>query len=153
MSEHRATVAWTRESADFTYKSYNRGHAWRFDGGEEVRASAAPEYLGDPARVNPEEAFVASLSSCHMLTFLALAARRKLVVDRYTDAAVGHLEKNAKGRLAITRVELRPDVVFAAEAPSDEVLAELHHEAHEQCFIASSVTTEVTVRPPRRASA
>jgi organic hydroperoxide reductase OsmC/OhrA len=149
MSEHQATIAWTRESSDFGYKSYNRSHAWRFEGGEEVRASAAPEYLGDRTRVNPEEALVASLSSCHMLTFLALAARRKLVVDRYTDSAVGYLEKNAEGRLAITRVELRPDVVFAPAAPSDEVLAALHHEAHEQCFIANSVRTQVTVLPPR----
>jgi organic hydroperoxide reductase OsmC/OhrA len=149
MSEHQATIAWTRESSDFAYKTYNRSHAWRFEGGEEVRASAAPEYLGDRTRVNPEEALVASLSSCHMLTFLALAARRKLVVDRYTDSAVGYLEKNAEGRLAITRVELRPDVVFAPAAPSDEVLAALHHEAHEQCFIANSVRTQVTVLPPR----
>lgn len=148
MSEHRATIEWARESADFGYRSYNRSHAWRFEGGEEVRASAAPEYLGERARVNPEEAFVASLSSCHMLTFLALAARRRLVVDRYTDCAVGYLEKNAEGRLAITRVELRPDVLFAPAAPSDEVVAALHHEAHEQCFIANSVRTHVTVRPP-----
>lgn len=152
MSEHQATIEWARESADFSYKSYNRSHAWRFEGGEVVRASAAPEYLGEGARVNPEEALVASLSSCHMLTFLALAARRRLVVDRYTDRAVGYLEKNAEGRLAITRVELRPEVLFAPEAPSDEVVAALHHEAHEQCFIANSVRTQVTVRPPRSSS-
>lgn len=149
MSEHKATIAWSRESPDFVYKSYNRSHAWRFEGGEEVRASAAPEYLGERARVNPEEAFVASLSSCHMLTFLALAARRKLVVDRYADSAVGYLEKNAEGRLAVTRVELRPDVVFGPAAPPDEVVAALHHEAHEQCFIANSVRTQVTVLPSR----
>lgn len=148
MSEHKATIEWTRTSPDFQYKTYNRAHLWRFEGGPDVPASAAPAYLGEPGRVDPEEAFVAALSSCHMLTFLAVAAKRKLVVDRYVDHAVGHMEKNAEGKLAVTRVLLRPEVTFSGEQPGAEVLAALHHDAHEHCFIASSVRTEVRVEPP-----
>ena len=146
MSEHRATVSWRRESDDFAYESYNRGHGWSFDSGVEVPASAAPDFLGDPDRVDPEEAFVAAISSCHMLTFLAIAARKRLVVDGYRDEAVGHMEKNEDGRLAITRVVLRPRIEFAGDgAPSADVLEKMHHQAHEHCFIANSVRTEVTV--------
>lgn len=113
-----------------------------------MRASAAPAYLGDPALVDPEEAFVASLSSCHMLTFLALAAKKRLVVDRYTDEAVGYMEKNAQGKLAITRVVLRPKVSFGGSgAPPAEVSEELHATAHRYCFIANSVTAEIAVEP------
>jgi len=147
MSEHRVTIDWQRGEADFRYETYPRDHLWRFEGGVEVAASAAPDYLGSAERVDPEEAFVAALSSCHMLTFLALAARKRLVVESYRDRAVGVLEKNADGRPAITRVALRPEVRFA-EAPPEAVLAKLHHQAHEHCFIANSVTTEVTVEPP-----
>lgn len=147
MSEHRATIDWQRGGSEFTYESYSRDHLWRFEGGVEVPASAAPDYLGGAERVDPEEAFVASLSSCHMLTFLALAARKRLVVDAYRDAAVGTMEKNAEGRLAITRVVLRPEVRFSGEPPSPEVLERLHHLAHEHCFIANSVRTDVRVEP------
>ena len=108
MSEHRVSVKWARNSTDFGYKNYNRDHVWRFDSGVEVPASAAPAYLGNPQRVDPEAAFVAALSSCHMLTFLALASNKGFVVDSYEDNAVGHLEKNANGKLAITHVELHP---------------------------------------------
>jgi organic hydroperoxide reductase OsmC/OhrA len=108
MSEYRAAIRWTRESSDFSYDSYDRNHGWKFGSGVEVAASAAPEFRGDPERVNPEEAFVAAIAGCHMLTFLAIAARKRLVVDSYTDKATGYMEKNAAGKLAITRVVLRP---------------------------------------------
>ena len=111
-----------------------------------MTATAAPAYLGDPKNVDPEEAFVASLSSCHMLTFLAIACKQKFVLDEYTDDAVGHMEKNAEGRLAITRVELHPKLKFSGDKqPNTEELDKMHHLAHEQCFIANSVKTEVTV--------
>jgi organic hydroperoxide reductase OsmC/OhrA len=145
MSEHRASIAWQRTSQDFTYQTYNRAHEWRFTSAT-VPASATKEYRGDAERVNPEEALVAALSSCHMLTFLAVAAKHKLVLDSYRDDAVGVLEKNAEGRLAITRVTLRPRIEWAAGVTvSAEQLAKLHHDAHENCFIASSVKTVVTV--------
>jgi organic hydroperoxide reductase OsmC/OhrA len=147
MSEHRASIAWRRSSQDFTYQSYNRAHDWRFTAAT-VPASATKEYRGDESRVNPEEALVAALSSCHMLTFLAVAAKRKLSLDSYQDEAVGVLEKNAAGRLAVTRVTLRPQVVWTAGVTvSAEDLAQMHHDAHEGCFIAHSVKTEVTVEP------
>ncbi len=111
-----------------------------------MTGTAAPAYLGNPANVDPEEAYVASLSSCHMLTFLAIACKQKFVLDSYEDEAVGHMEKNAEGKLAITRVELRPKIKFAGEKqPTPEELEQLHHGAHDNCFIANSVKTEVTV--------
>ena len=111
-----------------------------------MQASAAPAYLGNPKLVDPEEAFVASLSSCHMLTFLAIAAKKRFVLDEYVDEAVGHMEKNAEGRLAITRVVLRQKTRFSGDKqPSKQDLDEMNHAAHEQCFIANSVKTEVTV--------
>jgi len=152
MSEHYATIEWTRTSPEFTYQTYNRDHAWRFDGGGAIEASAAPAYKGSPALIDPEEAFVASLSACHMLTFLALATKKHLVVNSYVDEAIGHLGKNADGKMAITRVVLRPRIDFDV-APSPEDLRELHHGAHEMCFIANSVSTEVTVEEPSEAPA
>lgn len=147
MSEHRAHVAWQRTSHDFTYQTYNRAHEWRFTA-VTVPASATKEYRGEAERVNPEEALVASLSSCHMLTFLAVAAKHKLVLDSYADDAVGVLEKNAEGRLAVTRVVLRPRIVWAPGVTvTPEQLAKLHHDAHEGCFVANSVKTTVSVEP------
>jgi organic hydroperoxide reductase OsmC/OhrA len=146
MSEHHATIVWQRRSADFTYMTYNREHDWRFKGGVVVEASAAPQYRGSPNCPDPEDAFVASLSSCHMLTFLAVAAVGGFVVESYEDEPVGHLEKNAAGKMAITRVELRPKIVFGgARQPTPADLERLHDKAHKECFIANSVTTEVTV--------
>ena len=147
MSEHHAGVRWTRTTSDFTYDVYNRAHEVRFkDGAIVLAASAAPAFRGDETRVDPEEAFVASLSSCHMLTFLAICARKKLTVDAYEDDAVGHLEKNAAGKLAMTRVTLHPRVRFAPGVNVDAAaLADIHHKSHEECFIANSVKTEVTV--------
>ena len=132
---------------EFDYDSYPRRHVWSFAGGTRVEASSAPDFRGDPELVDPEEAFVASLASCHMLTFLAVAARRRLVVDRYEDHAVGFLEKNEQGRLAITRVVLHPVVTFAEPGARGEDLARLHHLAHEHCFIANSVRTEISIEP------
>ena len=148
MSEHKATVRWTRDGKDFTYKTYSRDHAWKFPNGVEVPASAAPAYLGNPNRVDPEAAFVAALSSCHMLTFLALACNKGFVVESYEDDAVGHLEKNAAGKMAVTRVELHPKIAFGgAKAPAQADLDWLHDKAHKECFIANSVTTDVRVVP------
>jgi organic hydroperoxide reductase OsmC/OhrA len=145
MSEHHASIRWQRTSKDFTYDSYNRAHEWRFTG-TTVPASATKEYRGDPTRVNPEEALVAALSSCHMLTFLAIATKRKLSLDSYSDDAVGWMEKNEAGRLAITRVTLRPKIVWSGGVTVSRAdLDKMHHEAHEGCFIANSVKTEVSV--------
>ncbi len=148
MSAHTAHVAWVRTTPTFTYDAYDRSHRIVYGGGIEVAASSAPDFLGDGARVNPEEAFVGALSSCHMLTFLAIAARKRLVVDAYEDTAEGFLEKNAAGRLAVTRVILRPKVRFAEGTDvSAEALAALHESSHTHCFIAQSVKTAVTVEP------
>lgn len=147
MSEHKATLRWRRSSETFTYDAYNRGHTWSFDAGIDVRASASPTYRGDADAVDPEEAFVASLASCHMLTFLAITARKRFVVDVYEDEAVGFLEKNEDGKLALMRVVLRPRIRFAEAAPSAEQLATMHDQAHRECFIANSVKTAITVEP------
>ena len=146
MSEHKVTLRWERGGTEFVYQKYPRDHTWSFDGGHTMTASAAPAYLGNPANVDPEEAFVASLSSCHMLTFLAIACKQKFILDDYTDEAVGHMEKNAEGRLAITRVELHPKITWSGDKkPNAEELDKMHHGAHDQCFIANSVKTEVKV--------
>jgi len=145
MSEHKATVRWSRGGKDFTYKTYSRDHVWTLNGND-VPASATTAYLGNPSRVDPEAALVAALSSCHMLTFLALAANKGFIVESYEDAAVGHLEKNAAGKLAITRVELHPRIVYGgSKQPTAADFDWLHDKAHKECFIANSVTTEVRV--------
>ena len=148
MGEYTATVAWQIRDGDFLDNSYSRAHEWRFDGGLTVPASASPEIVPLPMsvaeNVDPEEAFVASLSSCHMLFFLALAAKRGIAVESYVDAATGYMEKDADGRMAMTRVLLRPNATYAGDsAPDMEQLEGLHHRAHELCFIANSVRTEV----------
>ncbi|WP_406693681.1 OsmC family protein [Singulisphaera sp. Ch08] len=149
MSEHTVDVSWVRETPDFAYENYNRDHDWTFDAGVTIRASAAPAYLGSESCVDPEEAFVASLSSCHMLTFLAIAAKKRYVVDGYKDRAVGVLAKDASGRLAVVRVTLRPEVTFGGEKrPTPDELRQLHEQAHHGCFIANSVKTEVSVESP-----
>jgi organic hydroperoxide reductase OsmC/OhrA len=148
MSEHKVTVDWKRETSDFAYETYNRDHNWVFDAGVTVRASANAAYLGSQSCVDPEEALVASLSSCHMLTFLAIAARKKYVVDGYHDEAVGVLGKDSAGNLAMTKVTLRPQVRFGGDkTPSADGLRQLHDHAHHACFIANSVKTEVIVEP------
>jgi organic hydroperoxide reductase OsmC/OhrA len=152
MGDYTATVVWRREGAKFTDNRYSRGHSWLFDGGVEVKASASPHVVRLPmsveAAVDPEEAFVASLSSCHMLFFLSVAARRGFVVDEYRDTATGVMAKNAAGKIAMTVVTLRPAVAFAgAPQPSRAEIESMHDDAHEQCFIASSVRTEVRCEP------
>jgi organic hydroperoxide reductase OsmC/OhrA len=131
MSERKATVKWVRDCADFGYKTYSRNHVWLFQNGVELPPSAAPAYLGDPNHVDPESAFVAALSSCHMLTFLALASNKGFVVDSYEDTAVGVLEKNANGKLAVTRVDLHPKIAFGGDSePTQAELSSLHDKAH-----------------------
>ncbi len=147
MNEHHAAVRWKRTSADFSYDTYNRAHEIAFKSGKVVlAASSAPEFRGEDDRVNPEEAFVAALSSCHMLTFLAICARKHLTVESYDDDAVGFLDRSPSGKLWMGRVVLRPRVRFGA-AVDEAMLAELHHKSHENCFIANSVTTNVSVEP------
>ena len=152
MSESRTTVTWDRQGAVFTDNRYSRAHTWQFDGGIEVPASSSPHVVPLPmsvaAAVDPEEAFVVSLSSCHMLWFLSLAAAGRWVVESYRDAAVGTLAKNRAGKFMMTVVTLRPEVVFGGERqPSAAEIEALHHRAHEECFLANSVQTEVRCEP------
>lgn len=148
MSEHRALIVWSRGDHAFTDNRYSRLHFWRFDGGAEVPASASPLVVPLPmsseSAVDPEEAFIASLSSCHMLWFLWLAAQRGFRVDEYVDAAIGLLGRDSAGRVAMVRVTLRPRVRFSGDRlPTEEEHQGLHRGAHERCFIANSVKTEV----------
>ncbi len=151
MTEHVAVIDWSRGDQAFADNRYSRAHDWTFDGGAVVRGSSAPTSvpapMSDPAAVDPEEAFVAALSSCHMLFFLAFAARAGFVVDRYRDAAVGVLDRDARGATSMTVVTLRPVVAFGGTAPAAETLADLHHRAHQACYIANSVRTEVRIEP------
>lgn len=153
MSDHHATIEWSRRDQPFLDNRYARAHDWRFDGGATVRGSSAPsalvpEPLSDPAAVDPEEALVAALSSCHMLFFLAFAAKAGLVVDSYNDDAVGLLGRDERGKTSITTVTLRPEVVFSGAArPDAAALEALHHRAHSVCYIANSIRAEVTVEP------
>jgi organic hydroperoxide reductase OsmC/OhrA len=152
MAECKATIEWNREGAKFTDNRYSRAHRWRFDGGVEVPASSSPAVVPVPLSVqeavDPEEAFVASLSRCHMLWFLALAAKGGFVVESYVDDAVGILGKNADGKQAMTHVTLHPRVTFSGETrPSQAQFKQLHDESHERCFIANSVKSELACEP------
>lgn len=153
MAQHSSTILWQRDdTAAFTDHRYNRRHTWTFDGGTVVPGSSSPHVVplpySDAAAVDPEEAFVASLSSCHLLWFLDIAARAGWVVDHYRDEATGLLARNAEGQQAMTQVVLRPAVRFApGKAPTTEELQALHHKAHASCFIANSVKTEVLCEP------
>jgi organic hydroperoxide reductase OsmC/OhrA len=144
MSEHRAVIEWSRDGADFGTR-YDRSHHWSFDGGVVVPASSAPHLQGDPSRVDPEEAFVAAVSSCHMLWFLHLAAVAGHVVDTYRDDAVGTMTRTDTGTQWISRVDLHPVVDFAAPGPEPEDVEALHRESHRVCFIANSVRSAITV--------
>lgn len=154
MAAYSAIVKWQRRTGEaFIDNNYSRGHTWEFDGGVSVPASSSPHVVPVPcsveANVDPEEAFVASLSSCHMLFFLALAAKRKLVVESYLDDALGVMEINESGKMSMTKVTLRPRVKFSGpRQPSMETVEKLHHQAHDQCFIANSVKTVVAVEIP-----
>jgi organic hydroperoxide reductase OsmC/OhrA len=152
MAEHSVGVCWERRVQPFTDNRYSRAHVWNFDGGAVVQASSSPHVVPLPysnaAAVDPEEAFVASLSSCHMLWFLSVAAQRGFCVDSYTDDAVGILEKDVHGKLAMTRVTLRPAAVFSGKRlPTHAEVHTLHHEAHTQCFLANSVKTDIRCEP------
>jgi organic hydroperoxide reductase OsmC/OhrA len=152
MSDHHAIVSWERHGARFADNRYSRAHEWHFDGGARVSASSSPHSVpvpySDPAAVDPEEAYVAALSSCHMLWFLSIAAKSGFAVESYRDAAVGTMEKDASGRMAITTVTLRPHVVFGTEQrekPSDAVVHALHESAHHECYLASSVRSRILI--------
>lgn len=149
-SPYFATIKWQRHDAEFLANRYSRAHLWQFDGGCEVPASASPHIVPHPwselGNVDPEEAFVASLASCHMLFFLAIAAARGFQVDSYTDAAEGHMSKNPQGKIAITTAALHPVAEFSGpKIPDQATIEAMHHEAHERCFIANSVTTNITI--------
>lgn len=155
MSEHRAHISWKFAGGDFAKGKYSREHTWTFDGGVTVPASASPSIVpapySNPGGVDPEEAFVASISSCHMLTFVHMASRAGYEVLSYEDDAVGRLAKSESGARWISSVTLRPSIEYGGErAPSPEQEAQLHHRAHEECFIANSVKTEIEVVPRPR---
>lgn len=157
MSEYRAKIIWKRNpDAAFSDNKYSRGHRWEFDGGAVVPASSSPHIVPTPfsveANVDPEEALIASLSSCHMLFFLSIAAKRGFVVDSYVDNPVGVMEKGADGKVWVTRVTLRRQITFSGELrPTADQLEKLHHQSHEQCFIANSVRAEVVTEIAERA--
>jgi organic hydroperoxide reductase OsmC/OhrA len=150
MSEHKATIRWNRAGPDFGKGKYSREHTWSFDGGAVVSASPSPSAVPAPwsnaANVDPEEAFVASISSCHMLTFLWLASREGFQADSYEDEAVGVMTKNERGIPWVSGVTLRPRIAWSGDQlPTAADLEQLHHRAHEECFIANSIKTAVSV--------
>ena len=152
MAEHKARIEWARKGdpADFAKGKYGREHTWSFDGGVTVPASAAPSVVpapwSNPANVDPEEAFVAAISGCHMLTFLSIAAKKRFTVDRYDDKALGIMTKNENGKLFVSKVTLDPTIAFSGDKqPTPEQIADMHHLAHKECFIANSVLTEIVV--------
>jgi organic hydroperoxide reductase OsmC/OhrA len=152
MAHHEARINWERKGEPFLKGKYSRAHDWSFDGGLTVIASSSPHVVkvpfSDPHAVDPEEAFVASISSCHMLSFLWRACQAGFVCDSYEDDAIGIMEKNAQGRYAVTKVTLKPKAVFSGDKqPSRDDIEHMHHQAHEDCFIANSVKTEITCEP------
>ena len=152
MKAHTARIEWQRGTDAFTSHRYSRGHRWSFDGGLQVPASASPSIVrapySDPAAVDPEEAFVAALASCHMLWFLDIAARQGLQVERYVDQAEGYLETLPDGKQWLARVRLLPTVVVSGgRQPDDGLIEQLHHRAHEECFLANAVKSQMTVEP------
>ena len=150
MSEHKATISWTRTGANFLKGQYSRAHTWDFDGGATVPASSSPSAVpvpwSNPAHVDPEEAYIASVSSCHMLTYLYLASRQGFEIDSYRDEAVGVLTKNEHGVPWVSMIRLNPVIVYGGEKrPTAADEKQLHHHAHEQCFIAQSIKTKVVI--------
>jgi organic hydroperoxide reductase OsmC/OhrA len=156
MSAHHATIDWKLRDPDFIKGRYSREHTWNFDGGLTVAASPSPSVVptpwSNPANIDPEEAFVASVASCHMLTFLWLAAKAGYVIERYRDEAVGTMTKNERGVPWVSLITLRPEISYGEnKCPDAATEAELHHQAHEQCFIANSINTEVEIEAPSSA--
>lgn len=151
MSSHGARISW-KSDGKFVSGDYSRRHEWRFDGGATVAGSSSPhvvrEPMSDPAAVDPEEALVASVCSCHMLWFLSLAQNAGFDVASYVDEASGEMGRIGPGRQAVTRITLRPDIAFNGRQPTEAELGALHHEAHERCFIANSIKSEVVVEAP-----
>ncbi len=150
MSEYTAKIVWHRDGATFSDHHYSRSHLWSFDGGANIAASSSPNVvpvpLSNPAHVDPEEALIAALSSCHMLWFLAIAAQQTFVVNSYLDQAVGVMEKNLQGKLAITNIKLCPQITFTGSTlPTSSQIESIHELAHESCYIANSLKTLVTV--------
>jgi len=151
MANYQAQISWQREGGEsFVDLRYSRAHSWKFDGGVTVPASSAvhsvPLPYSKPENVDPEEALVAAISSCHMLTFLYVAAKSRFIVDSYDDTAIGTMARDSRGRQAITTVVLAPQIVFSgAHEPNEEIVKQLHHEAHEQCYVANSVRSEISV--------
>ena len=152
MFEHVASVHWSRDGADFAANSYSRAHEWHFDGGAVVAGSPSPAVvpppMSDEAAVDPEEAFVASIASCHMLWFLDIARQKGFVVNAYRDKALGHMTRKGPGKFWISRVDLNPEIEWEGTPPTREELEALHHKAHELCFIANSVVTEIVTHLP-----
>jgi organic hydroperoxide reductase OsmC/OhrA len=153
MSTHTATIKWNRSTPDFLNGKYSREHTWTFDGGLTVPASPSPSVVpapySNPANIDPEEAFVAAISSCHMLTYFFLAYQQGFQVDSYYDEAVGHMTKNDRGVPWVSSVDLNPHIVYSGDKlPNPANEEHLHHAAHEQCFIANSIKTAVTVKRP-----
>lgn len=150
MTDFTAEIRWSRGADAFTGSQYSRAHRWLFDGGVEVAASASPHSVPQFARVDavdPEEALIAALASCHMLFFLAIASKRGFIVEEYVDRPVGVLARNDKGRFWMETITLRPEVVFAGAVPAEADLAAIHHQSHDLCYIANSVRSDVRVEP------
>ncbi|MDA1353736.1 MAG: OsmC family protein [bacterium] len=147
MSIHHTQLNWKLTAESFAYETFNREHTMTYKDGLSIPASSAPDYLGKPAHVDPEEALIGAVSSCHMLTFLALASKKRYTVSAYADNAQGTLEKNNDGVLAITTIQLHPKITFEGEKiPNAEELAAMHDKAHQHCFIANSIKAKVTVQ-------
>lgn len=146
MSEHKAEISWKRSTPHFDYDTYDRTHEIKFPGGQKISGSSAAEYKGKPEFANPEEILAASVSACHMLTFLAICAKQKLVVNSYTDLSIAHLDKNAAGKLAVVKVTLHPKVSFEGAGPDSEKLKSIHEKAHANCFIANSIACSVEIK-------
>lgn len=151
MASYTVTIEWERQAASFSDGKYSRAHRWIFDGGQVVPGSSSPHVVplpySDQHAVDPEEAFVAALSSCHMLWFLSIVAEAGFVVERYQDQALGKMSKNSAGKIAMTKVTLRPSITWLEPTPSTEQIDQFHHQAHEQCFIANSVLTQINIEP------
>ncbi|MFM8270669.1 MAG: OsmC family protein [Pseudomonadota bacterium] len=147
MSQYRAKLQWKNPGTDFNYDTFDRTHEISFPGGIQIKGTSAPEYLGKKEFANPEELLAATLASCHMLTFLAVAAKSRLHVTSYEDNPVATLDKNAEGKLAVTHIQLSPKATFQGETPTPEKLQELHAKAHRNCFIANSLACKMAVEP------
>ena len=148
MSEHHIKLTWSKQTESFAYKDYNRDHQWDFGEGLIVNASSAPQFLGNPECADPERAFAAALSSCHMLFFIAICSKKRLVVQDYVDNSTAFLEQDGRGDLIISKVIIRPEVIFAEGVDVDrKTMEEIHKQSHDKCFLAKSVKSDVIIEP------